>query len=74
MSGKLNMNDLAAQARSAADQLRAARKDLGDEAGWMVDSYLGILDHFLNQIGPASGSSTNPPSRKAQRKATLEEE
>jgi hypothetical protein len=60
-SGKLGMNDLRAEAKSAADQLRAAKKDLGDDAGWALDAYLGVLDHFLRETAPAGGTGTNAP-------------
>src|SRR5256885_2164795 len=33
LSGKLSLGDIRAQAKSAADQLRSARKDLGEDAG-----------------------------------------
>jgi len=47
LSGKLTMADIRLQAKSMADQVRAARKDLDDEQGMMVDAYLSILDRFL---------------------------
>jgi hypothetical protein len=72
-TGKLTVNDLAAQARSAADQMRAARKDLGDEAGWMIDSYLAILDHFVKETGMPSGAITNSTA-VPRPKARLEED
>jgi len=72
-TGKLTVNDLAAQARSAADQMRAARKDLGDEAGWMIDSYLAILDHFVKEAGMPSGAITNSTA-VPKPKARLEED
>ena len=72
-SGKLSVNDLAAQARSAADQMRAARKDLGDEAGWMIDSYLAILDHFVKEAGLPAGGATNNTKVTPRSKALLED-
>src|SRR5262249_27902034 len=44
MSGKLDLNGLRAEAKSAADQVRAVRKDLGEDEGAMIDGYLAILD------------------------------
>jgi hypothetical protein len=61
-SGKLDVSDLLAQARTAAEQLRTARKDLGEEGGIMLDSYLSILDHFLKTTAPLSASRTNTPT------------
>jgi hypothetical protein len=73
MTGKLNMSDLRVQAKSAADQLRAAKKDLGDEAGWGLDAYLAILDHFLKETAPPGGSPVNsaapPPKPKVPAEA-----
>lgn len=61
-TGKLNMDDLRAQARSAADQVRSLKKELGEEAGWTLDAYLGVLDHFLKETTPAGGAGSNPPA------------
>ena len=61
MSGKLSVDDIRAQAQSAADQLRALKREGGEEAGFATDAYLSILDHFLKETAP-SGSSTNAPS------------
>jgi hypothetical protein len=58
MSGKLTVNDLRAQAQSAADQLREMKRQGGEGAGLATDTYLTILDHFLKETGP-SISSTN---------------
>ena len=49
MSGKVDMQGLRAQAKSAADQLRAYQKELGPEAGDEFNTYLTILDNFLKQ-------------------------
>lgn len=57
-TGTLSMKDLRAQAQAAADQVRAARKELGDEAGGSLDTYLAILDSFLKESAPAA-SPTN---------------
>src|SRR6266851_2815307 len=61
LSGKVSVNDIRDQARSAADQLRALKRDGGAEAGWAVDGYLAILDHFLKETDPPAGSATNAP-------------
>jgi hypothetical protein len=58
MSGKLTVNDLRAQAQSAADQLREMKRQGGEGAGFATDTYLTILDHFLKETAP-SISSTN---------------
>lgn len=50
-TGKLTLSDLRAEARAAADQLRAVKQELGDEAGFAIDGYLAILDKFLKDPG-----------------------
>ncbi|MGP8200550.1 MAG: hypothetical protein ACLQU4_13730 [Limisphaerales bacterium] len=58
MSGKIDMNSLRAQAKAAADQIRAL-KSQGD-VGEPPDSYLAILDNFLKQtVPPAPAPPTN---------------
>ena len=69
-SGKLDLNGLRAEAKSAADQVRSVRKDLGDEEGSVIDGYLAILDSFLKETGtPASITSTPPPHRRSPKLA-----
>jgi hypothetical protein len=71
MSGKITVEDLRAQAKTAADQLRELKQQGGGEAGFAVDAYLAILDHFVNESAPAAGSATNksavPEPSKANR-------
>ena len=59
LNGSLSMDNLRAEAKSAADQLRSMRKDGGSEGGWTMDAYLAILDNFLKETAPANGPSTN---------------
>jgi hypothetical protein len=60
MTGKLDMDGLRAEAKSAADQLRAMKMDMGGDAGETLDAYLGVLDSFLSQSAPpAAASGTN---------------
>ncbi len=71
MSGKLSMNDLRTEAKSAADQLKELKRDLGEDAGWALDGYLAILENFLQETGPppagtvtnVSGASPKPKHR-----------
>lgn len=63
LSGKLTVDDIRVQAKTAADQLRSARNELGGDSGAMLDGYLAILDSFLKETAP---TSTN----KAQSKST----
>lgn len=62
MSGKLGVEDIRAEAQSTANQVRAMRKDLGEDAGWMLDTYLAILDQFVNENAPPSNTATNAPA------------
>lgn len=66
MSGKLDVNDIRAEAASAANQIRALKRDLGDDAGWAMDGYLAILDTFLRETASPTGSSAKAadPVRK----------
>jgi hypothetical protein len=75
MNGSLNVNDIRAQAKTAADQLRAARKELGDDAGFALDGYLAVLDGFLRET-ETSASVTNAvaPPAKLKRSQTPEDE
>jgi len=60
VTGKLDMDGLRAEAKSAADQLRAMKKDMGGDAGETLDAYLGVLDSFLSQnTPPATAPGTN---------------
>jgi hypothetical protein len=61
LSGKLSVEDIRAEAKTAADQLRSARNELGGESAPLLDSYLAILDKFLNETTPAT---TNTPLLK----------
>jgi uncharacterized protein len=69
MSGKRSVDDIRAEAKSAADQLRALQRESGEDTGIAANAYLSILDHFLKEAAP-SGSATNtpasPPSSKPQ--------
>jgi hypothetical protein len=60
MSGRLSVDDIRAEAKTAADQLRALKREGGEDAGFAADTYLAILDHFLKDTAP-SGPTTNSP-------------
>jgi hypothetical protein len=49
LSGKLSVADIRVQAKSAAEQLRKFKADLGDDAGDGLEIYLAILDSFLDE-------------------------
>lgn len=54
MSGKLSINDLRNQARVSIDQINQLKRELGPEAGDELDSYLSILQSFVNETATAS--------------------
>jgi hypothetical protein len=74
MSGKLNVNNLRTEARSVADQVRAARKDLGDDAGDMLDTYLAVLDAFLKETAPSGGPAAKAPAAAPKPRTAAGEE
>jgi len=75
MNGSLNVDDIRRQAKSAADQLRSAKKELGDDAGFAVDGYLAVLDGFLRETaGTTSVTPTNAPASQPKSSRTLEGE
>ncbi len=74
MNGSLNLDDIRRQAKSAADQLRAAKKDLGDDAGFAVDGYLAVLDGFLSETATTGATTNAPPTAVKPKKGLAEEE
>jgi hypothetical protein len=55
-SGKLDLDGIRSEARSAASQLRALKKELGPDASEPLDAYLDILDNFLKEGTSPAGS------------------
>jgi hypothetical protein len=75
MSGKLSVGDISAQAKAAADQLRQLKREGGEEAGFAMDAYLSILDHFIKEIPPPPTATNAPaPARQAKAKPAPEAE
>jgi hypothetical protein len=62
ISGKMSAGDLRVQAKSAADQLRALKRELGPESDATLDSYLSILESFLNQVPATEAASVKSPA------------
>jgi hypothetical protein len=67
LNGTLNVDDLRREAQSAAEQLRELKRDLGPQAGSSFDSYLEVLDNFLNETatGPTNAVPAPPPKPQA---------
>ena len=63
LSGRLTVNDIRAEAKAAADQLKALKRDLGEDAGGALDGYLAILENFLQESAPPPGVSATNVSR-----------
>jgi hypothetical protein len=63
MSGKLSAEDIRAEARSVAAQVRAMRAELGEDAGGALDAYLAILDRFIGE-SPSQPAPAAPPAPK----------
>src|SRR5436190_21133630 len=64
MNGTISMQELRNQARSAVAQVKALKKESGDDTG-MLDSYVTILEKFLGE-SVATGSLTNAIPSEAQ--------
>ncbi|MEO6034270.1 MAG: hypothetical protein ABIQ35_03350 [Verrucomicrobiota bacterium] len=58
-TGKLSINDLRSEARTAAAQVRELRRGLDEESSASLDMYLSILDSFLKESPAATASATN---------------
>ena len=54
MSGRLSLEDIRREAKSAADQLREVKRELGPEVGDSLDAYLHVLDGFLGESSASS--------------------
>jgi hypothetical protein len=60
LDGSITVEDVQREARTAADQVRALKKELGPDASFALDGYLAILDQFLKEA-PAEPAPTNSP-------------
>jgi hypothetical protein len=65
MSGKLNVNDIRSEAKSSIEQINRLKQELGPEAGDSLDSYLAILQEFVNETTPATPRSAATPTAPA---------
>lgn len=60
MTGKLNLYDIRSQAKASIDQINELKRELGPEAGDALDSYLNILQNFVNESAPPQLPTTKP--------------
>ena len=68
LSGKLTVNDIRAEAKSAADQLKELKRDLGGDDGGALDGYLAILENFLRESAPPDVALTNAANLSPKQK------
>jgi hypothetical protein len=61
LSGRLGVKELRSEAKTTLDRARSARAELGDD-GVSLDSYLSILEGFLQETEPVKDSATVPSS------------
>jgi hypothetical protein len=61
MNGSLNLNDLRREAKTAADQIRELKHELGPEAGDALDGYLAQLNGFLEETTAESTNTARLP-------------
>lgn len=54
MSGKLSVNDIRDQAKASIGQINKLKQELGPQADPILDSYLEILQNFVNESEPAT--------------------
>ena len=56
-TGKIDMNELRAEAQSAAQQLESFTNEMGPDASGEAEGYLTILNSFLKETAPGTGST-----------------
>ena len=75
LSGKLDLEGLRAEAKATIAQAQSARKELGEQEGSTLDSYLAILEGFLHETEPTVAVTNAPasPGRPLAQKPAAEE-
>lgn len=67
MSGQMNLTDLRNQAKTSIDQINQLKRELGPQADDSLDTYLTILQNFVNETDSTSTpTSTSRPTQPAQ--------
>lgn len=64
-SGQISVQDLRVQAQNAIKQARDAKKELGGDAGEMLDGYIGILEKFVAESAPSAAAPAPAPAAPA---------
>jgi hypothetical protein len=63
-SGKLNVDDIRKQASDSLKQLKELQADGGDDDSAILSTYVGILEHFINQ-GSTNKAKAAPSAKPA---------
>jgi len=66
-TGKITESDLRGQAQSMAAQLKGYKRDLGPEAGELLDGYLTVLESFLNDTKGVGATTNNATAALMQK-------
>lgn len=65
MGGSLSIEDIRQRAKESAEQIRRFRGEF-EEAGPILDNYLGILESFVRDSAPPKGDTTAPKADEAK--------
>ena len=60
MSGRLGVQDIRDEAQRTISQVKALKKDLGDDAGDLLDGYMSILERFVADSADAPNEVVAP--------------
>ena len=61
MSGRLGVQDIRSEAQKTISQVKAMKKDLGDDTGDVLDGYLAILERFVAESSEADNQPVIAP-------------
>ena len=64
LTGRLGVQDIRAEAQKTINQVKAMKKDLGDDAGDLLDGYVAILEKFVAD-SEDSGNQVAAPAKPA---------
>jgi len=62
MTGKLNANDIRNEAKKGIEQIHQLKAELGPQADVALDSYLSILESFVNETEPPAAPVQAAPA------------
>jgi hypothetical protein len=62
MTGRLNVNDIRNEAKNSIEQINRLKRELGPEASDSLDSYLAILQGFVNETESGPTPLTPTPA------------